>query len=304
MKYSSIFQAKLGCGDSDEVFAHLIESLKQSITKWDYFVNWSKVNAGVKSVEMGLNLLNYLIGKDNIKEEALFLLRENPKVISMLPVLLACRDNKFNLLKEYQRGEFVYDYYDMSPAGEITAEKAVEFLDKSGFLQQLKSKRIKSLVDYVFGVEVGLDSNGRKNRGGTAMEDIVEYFVADLCKLYHYEYMTQASAPKIKQRWEKHVTVDKSTRKIDFAIHTPQKLVLIETNFYSGGGSKLKSTAGEYKTLYQCLKKDGHVFVWITDGAGWRTTQRPLRETFDETDYILNLHMLEKGILEEVIAEV
>jgi len=129
--------------------------------------------------------------------------------------------------------------------------------------------------------------------------EILHDSALDLATLY--EFMTQATAPKIKQKWGHTVTVDKSTRRIDFAINTPAKLILIETNFYSGGGSKLKSTAGEYRTLYQCLKSDGHQFIWITDGAGWRTTQRPLEETFNETDYILNLDMLEKKILEELI---
>lgn len=301
MNFHPLFKEELGCNNSDEVFAYLISTLKDTITKWDYFVNWSKAQTGARKFEINLNLLNYLVGKDNIEEEAVKLIKEHPQLIPTIPVLLACRDNKFQLLKEYQNGSFIYDDYNLSSETNITPEKAAEFMAKSGFLEQLKSKRIKSLVDYVFGVEVGLDSNGRKNRGGTAMEDIVEFFVQDICNRHGYEFMTQATAPKIKHKWGHTVTVDKSTRRIDFAINAPSKLILIETNFYSGGGSKLKSTAGEYRTLYQCLKSDGHQFIWITDGAGWRTTQRPLEETFNEIDYILNLKMLEQKILELLI---
>lgn len=303
MNFQTFFKNELKCNSSEEVFSYLIATLKDTITKWDYFVNWSKAQTGVSNFEINLNLLNYLVGKDNIEEEAVKLIKEHPQLIPTIPVLLACRDNKFQLLKEYQQGKFVYDSYDFSSKESISPEKAAEFLVKSGFLQQLETKRIKSLVDYVFGVEVGLDSNGRKNRGGKAMEDIVEFFVQDICSRHDYEYMTQATAPKIQAKWGRKVTVDKSTRRIDFAINTSDKLILIETNFYSGGGSKLKSTAGEYRTLYKCLKADGHQFIWITDGAGWRKTQKPLEETFNEIDYILNLEMIEQGLLERILRD-
>lgn len=113
--------------------------------------------------------------------------------------------------------------------------------------------------------------------------------------------MEQATAIKIKKQWNKEITVEKASRRIDFAIKTKENLYLIETNFYGCGGSKLKSTAGEYKTDFRKWTNDGHQFIWITDGAGWKTTKRPLHETFNETDYILNLDMLEKGVLEKII---
>jgi type II restriction enzyme len=301
MKYLPLHKAKLGCDDADATFNYLIATLKDTITKWDYFVNWAKVNQGIRKVEIDLNLLNYLVGKDNIEAEALQLLKEHPQVTQTIPLLLACRESSLQLLKEYKNGSFVYENYDFRNSANLTPEKAVEFMALSGFLEQIKSKRIKSLVDYVFGVEVGLDSNGRKNRSGTSMEDIVEFFVADICERSGYEYISQATAPKIKAKWGKKITVEKSSRKIDFAINTPQKLFLIEVNFYGGGGSKLKSTAGEYKSDFKRWKADGHEFIWITDGAGWRSTHLPLRETFDDTDYILNLDMLEKGTLQAII---
>jgi len=304
VKYQPIFKEKLGCNNSEEVFEYLIKNLKGTITKWDYFVNWTKAQVGLRKFEINLNLLNYLIGKDNIEDEARRLIKEHPSIIETIPILLACRDNKFSLLKDYKNGAFLYEAYSFKSNKSILdaeVNAAVEFLSSSGFLEQLKSKRITSLVDYVFGVEVGLDSNGRKNRGGTSMEEIVEFFVADICKRNGYKYIAQATAPKILKEWNKIITVEKSSRSIDFAINTPHKLYLIEANFYSGGGSKLKSTAGEYKSDFRRWSADGHQFIWVTDGAGWKTAQRPLHETFNETDYILNLDMLEKGILEQII---
>lgn len=303
MKYNPIFKDKLDCTNSEEVFNYLIETLKDTITHWDYFVNWTKVNRCIKEIEIGLNTLNYLIGKDNIEEEAIQLLTTQPKLIEIIPTLLASREHTFALLKEYKSGAFIYEDYNFKGTVNISPKQAVEFLNKSGFLEQLRSKKIKSLVDYTFGVEVGLDSNGRKNRSGTSMENIVSFFVEKLCSEENYPYMKQATATKIKKEWDKDVTVDKSTRRFDFAINTPHKLILIETNFYGGGGSKLKSTAGEYKTLYNNLHNDGHQFIWITDGAGWKKTKNPLRETFDITDYIINLDMVEKGILKDIISK-
>jgi len=301
MRYLPLFKEKINCENPGEVFEYLMSELKITITKWDYFVNWTKVNNGLKKFEITLNLLNYLIGKDNIEDEAIKLIEEHPQIIQAIPILLACRNDNMLLLKEYQSGKFIYEDYNFGKKSQITPTKAVEFLSRSGFLEQLQSKRILSLVDYVFGVETGLDSNGRKNRGGAAMEDIVEFFVKDICEKNNYEYITQATAPRIKKKWNKHLTVDKSTRRIDFAINTPDKLILIETNFYGGGGSKLKSTAGEYKSLYRSIKSDNHQFIWITDGAGWKTTQKPLEETFNEIDFILNLKMIERGLLDEII---
>lgn len=296
-----VFEEKLKCKNDDQVFAHLIGTLKDTITKWDYFVNWAKVQKHSEDIEITLNLLNYLIGKEDIEAEAVNLINNHPQIIPTIPVLLAIRDNKFKLLQDYTSGNFVYDEYDFSSDSSISPEKAVEFMVKSGLIQHFKTQRIKSIVDYVFGVEVGLDSNGRKNRSGTAMEDIVEFFVADVCDRHGYEYMTQATAKMLENEWGHTVTIDKASRSFDFAIDGPSKLVIIETNFYGGGGSKLKATAGEYRGLHQQLESDEHQFVWITDGAGWRNTQGPLRETFDAIDYILNLDMLEKNILEELI---
>lgn len=302
MKYSEGYKQLLGCDSSAEVFDYLVSNLKDTISGWDYFVNWSKAHSSVLKIEMNLNLLNVLIGKDDVTKVALDLFREHPEVKEVIPILLACREKKFNLLKEYQNGNFIYETYQFNRA--ITAEKAVEFMKLSGLLEHFEKKNIKSVVDYVFGVEVGLDSNGRKNRGGAAMEEIVEFFVDTICKKYSgMEYIPQATADKIFKAWNKKITVDKSSRTIDFAVKNHKgQYFLIETNFYGKGGSKLKSTAGEYQTDFRRWKNDGCQFIWITDGAGWNSTKRPLEDTFTNIDCILNLKMIEAGMLEDLLS--
>ena len=165
----------------------------------------------------------------------------------------------------------------------------------------LTNKSIKNLVDYVTGVEVGLDSNGRKNRGGSLMESIVETFIADACKSSNSLYMAQATANKILSEWEITIEVDKSLRIIDFAINKNGKLYFVETNFYGGGGSKLKSTATEYTKMNSYWNKQKIEFIWITDGSGWHSTHRPLREYYNSADFLLNIDMLQKGYMKKII---
>ena len=297
MKQHPAYKKILSCNNEDEVFAYLISSLKETIKSFDYFVNWKKVIKNYQDVETSLNLLNTLIGKEDIEQASLKLLREYPKVIGVVPALLAERDKKISLLPNPQN--FDIKRFDFSKP--MSVEDGVLFLKESGFLNLISNRNIKSIPDYFIGVEVGLDSNGRKNRSGTSMENLVEFFVRDICERNGYEYIAQATADKIKSKWNKNITVNKSSKRIDFAINTPKRLYLIETNFYGGGGSKLKSTAGEYADIYHQWTNDGHQFIWVTDGYGWKTTQRPLRDTFNTTDYIINLDMIQKGVLEELL---
>jgi len=306
MKYIESYKKKIGCTNEDEVFSYLIDNLKSTITKWDYFVNWGKVFTNIENIEIELNLLNYLIGKDDVAQKFRELLKKHPSVIKIIPILVATRDKKFKILTGYNLKEFKYEDFSFAKKKEYTEEEidlAVKFAKESGFLDIVSNKKIKNLVDYVIGVEVGLDSNGRKNRTGTMMESIVEFFVKDVCEKNGFQYLPQATSKKIKQHWDIELKVDKSSRSLDFAINTGKDLVLIETNFYGGGGSKLKSTAGEYKTMFDFWKNDGHRFVWITDGIGWEGTSRPLRETFEYTDCILNLEMVSNGLLVDFIKE-
>ena len=300
MKYCPIFDKTVNCKNADEVFKSLIANLKPTIQSWDYFVDWKKVLKNYSAFEDSLNLLNGLIGKDDIEAEAKGLLIRHPGIISVIPALLALRDKKLNLLTDTHK--FIYENYDFTKP--MNTDKAVNFMKKTGFLKLVSDKKIKSVPDYFIGLEVGLDTNGRKNRSGKAMEKLIDMFIKDICARNGYEYMEQATADKIMKQWGKKITVNKSSKRIDFAINTPTKLFLIETNFYVGGGSKLSAIAGEYTSAYKKWTADGHQFIWITDGLGWTKTQRPLRDTFDATDYIMNIDMVQNGALEGVLKNV
>lgn len=305
MKYLEFYK-KRGVKE-DEMFGHFMDNVRTSIKTWGYFIDWEKVNSGVDKVKIELNILNSLIGANNLEKEFVDLVKEYPKVVRVFPILLAVRENKLEILKNYEKLNLNYDIFDFETNKEINDKEAkiyFTFIKKSGLIDLFENKKIKNFVDYVFGTEVGLDSNGRKNRGGTLMENIVEVFIRDFSeKNKNIQYISQARAPKIKAMWGIDVKFDKSSRSYDFAIFNSKtkKLFLIETNFYNGGGSKLKSVCGEFKTLFRDLSKQGIDLIWITDGKGWEPTKKPLEESFNQIDYLFNLNMLEEGILEEVL---
>ncbi len=296
---------ELGLKNEDQVFDYLISNLKPSITLWSYFVNWDKVIENVRTIEVNLNILNYLIGKDNFDEEFIKLITEHPKIVGTLPAL-AVRDGKntkkFKIIASYENQQITYEEFDFTKKviTDDDAKKYLEFITKTGIKNLFINKSIKNLVDYMTGVEAGLDSNGRKNRSGHSMENIVEAFVRKVSKDTGSTYLKEANAQKIKQEFGVDVPVDKSSRRYDFVIKHNEKIYLIETNYYGGGGSKLKSTAGEYRNLQDKLDNK-FTFIWITDGLGWHTTTHPLRETFDNNDIILNLKLLESGLLNRIV---
>ena len=305
MKFLKFYKDVLECKNDDQVFDYLIKNLKPSNMLWSYFVNWEKVFSNTKKIEIALNNLNYLIGKKDFDKEFKFLVKQNPEIIKVIPALVV-RDggntDKFKILVDYKKKKLVYEDYDFSKP--LTSDKDIEkyllFVKETGLKGLIMSQKIKNLVDYMIGVEAGLDSNGRKNRSGHSMEDIVGFFIADICKTKNFKYLKEATAEKIKIEWGFNVPVDKSSRRYDYVVNTGKDIIIFETNFYGGGGSKLKSTAGEYRDLFNVLNGK-YKFVWITDGKGGFGTSRPLREKFNSNIYIFSLDMIEKGILNSII---
>lgn len=279
-------------------FDMLINTFKSSIKTWDYFVNWKKVFINKSELEITLNKLNYLLGKENLREEFKNLFNSNPDVIKAFPVLLAVREKKLEVFDKVNKNS---EFFDFSKVDK-DYEKYFEFFEKSGLVQLFKRDGIKNLVDYVVGVEVGLDSNGRKNRGGSIMEEIVEAFIKDFCEKKGFDYLSQARSSAIKSKWGIDIHINKSERSFDFAIYNSKNnsIKLFEVNFYNGGGSKLKAVCGEFRSLFSELKEQNIDFVWITDGLGWHTSKKPLEETYYYNDYVFNLNMIENGILNEL----
>jgi type II restriction enzyme len=306
MKFNYLFEEYLHCSNESEVFQYFQDTLTDSITGWNYFVNWQKVLSQFRAVEINLNTLNYLIGKEDIEKSFRDLLQQSPQIICVIPILIACRTYDFQILTNYKNNNFNYKTFNFKNKTTLSIaeiDDIVEFVKNTGILELFKNKTLKSIPDYVLGIEVGLDTNGRKNRGGTTMETIVENVITTICQENDFVFMPQATSDKIKKQWNIDLEVDKSSRRFDFAVKNDSNLYLIKANFYSGGGSKLNATAGEYKSLFNFISRQGHQFIWITDGLGWKKTLHPLEETFKHIDYTLNLKMVVDGFLGELIAQ-
>ena len=288
-------------------FNDLKTTLQESIFTWDYFADFDKVKLNIAKVEVELNILNSLIGKNNIENEFLSLIEQYPNIRKALPLLIATRKNKLQdtpivsdmsaLISENK----VYIFYDI--VNEDIKEELLKFFNESGLKEILTNKHIKNLVDYCFGVEVGFDTNARKNRTGKLMENIVSKHLQNFCdKNNAFSYIEQATQTRVQESFGCEIKIDKNNRRFDFALYNKQnqKLYLIEVNYYGGGGSKLKATAGEYQTLNDFVKSQGVGFIWITDGQGWLTALNPLEETFNHNDYVVNLNMLKNNVLTDI----
>ncbi len=305
MKHIDFYRNVLNCNSSEEVFGYLLNNLKPSVLLWSYFVNWEKVFKNTRNIEIALNKLNYLIGKDNFNDEFRYLIKQDPELIKVIPALVVRGGStslKYKILVDYEHKRLVYEDYDFNQLKPTKAdiEKYLTFVKETGFKELIVSQKIKSLVDYMIGVEAGLDSNGRKNRNGHSMENIVGFFIQDLCKTNKLRFLKEANSSKIQKELGYDVPVDKSSRRYDFVVSNGEELIIFETNYFSGSGSKLKSTAGEYRNLFDVLDRK-YKFIWITDGFGWKSTSRPLRETFEHNEYVFSLSMLEKGILDFIV---
>jgi len=285
----------------DEIFNYFVSTLRSNITTWDYFINWKKVLSNIEPIEKELNLLNSLIGKEDLLKKAKYLILEYPNIIKAIPRLLAIREKSLDVLVDVSNDLYKRFDFSLKEVTEEQAEDLAKFIVESGLGEILRKRQIKNFVDYVIGVEAGIDTHARKNRTGKLMERITEVFVKEACANNLSEYIVQASAKKVWTRWNIKIKVDKSSRRVDFAILKDNKLLFVETNFYSGGGSKLKSTAGEYITMSEYWKSQGIEFVWITDGFGWFSTKLPLREYFNKGNFLLNIKMLQDGCLNWIL---
>ena len=289
---------------ANERLKEFLSSLSITNRTPEYYVNWEKVERETKKFELELNTLNYLIRKENIYEETLRLFEQQPNLIKAIPSLIASRDKVLDILSIDDNDDMSFERLDFSKIDTERIEDYVIFAEDSGLLDFLQNRANRSLVDYVYGVEAGLDSNARKNRSGTTMEGILERHVSKLASELGLEWKAQATAAYIKEKWNIEVPVDKSERRFDVAVYSAKnnKLWLIETNYYGGGGSKLKAVAGEFTELSQFVvqSKDDVEFVWVTDGQGWKTAHLPLSEAFGHIVNVFNLNMLKNNYLHDL----
>ena len=280
-------------------FNEWLSKFKTSISNYTYYVDFKKLYKNVDKVKVELNILNSLIGSKNIEEEFQSILFKYPETLECIPLLLAVRSREIFVKDEINEYLFKFDKLVYS------IKDYIRFMNESGLFDLLQNHIINNLYDYVLGIEVGLDSNGRKNRGGHLMENLVESYIQKAGYKKDETYFKEMYLKDIQKKWNLDLSSlsgnNTSTKKFDFVIKTDKQVYVVETNFYSSGGSKLNETARSYKMLAQESKKaDGVTFIQFTDGIGWNSARKNLEETFNELETMYNINDLENGILENL----
>lgn len=286
-------------------FIKWLAGFRPSIADYGFYVNFDKVYRNVDDIKVELNILNSLIGSNNIEEEFRRILSKYPEILQCIPILLAVRASEIYCQDE--RGGILFDFNPkkLSVSTEDDLDKYIYFMKETGLFNLLREHIINNLVDYVMGVETGLDSNGRKNRGGHLMEDLVEQFIIKAGFVKGVNYFKEMYIHEITEKWGIDLFAisnqGMTEKRFDFVVKTDHMIYVIETNFYSGGGSKLNETARSYKTLaLESNTINGLTFVWFTDGKGWNSAKNNLKETFDVMEHIYNIKDLENNIISEV----
>lgn len=277
-------------------FNEWLRSFKKSISSYDYYANFNKVISNVENAKIELNILNALIGSDDIEEDFKQVVKRYPETLKCIPILLAVREYEIFAMDE--EGEYKFDFKKMNHS----LEEYSMFMRKTGLFDMLSKHLINNLVDYVYGVETGLDSNGRKNRGGHLMEDTVERYLVEIDGL---EYYKELKAGEVEKKWGIDLSpitnAGKTIKRFDFVVKVNDTVYAIETNFYASQGSKLNETARSYKLIAQEASNiKNFEFVWVTDGQGWNGAKNNLRETFEVMEHIYNIEDLNEGMFQKL----
>ena len=280
-------------------FNDWLSTMRDSIATWKYYTDFDKVYRNVDSIKIELNILNSLIGSKNIEDDFKQILIDYPKTLKVIPILLAKREMEIKI-KDAEK-----EYFFKFNKSNYTIDEYSKFMRNTGLFDLLENHIINNLVDYVTGVETGLDSNGRKNRGGHLMEDLVERYIIDAGYIKNKTYFKEMKIKEIEKTFgivlSSISNKGKSVKRFDFVVKTENTVYCIETNFYASSGSKLNETARSYKQISQEAQSiNGFKFVWFTDGKGWVDARHNLEETFDVMQHIYNIKDLEEGIIDEV----
>lgn len=271
----------------DKNFDLFMSQLAETNATLDFYTDFSKIRENVRSIEIKLNTLNFLIGKQDLESAVKELWDNDKRVFSILDILIATRkEQNKKYLDDMGKPHLIHELLG-------TYDGVVKFLHETGMAEVLQNKDIKNLVDYVFGVEVGLDTHARKNRSGDITELLLHRIltangIGHRMEVYSHEFPVLQKA------------LGTDEKRFDFLIETKRCTYLIEVNFYNGGGSKPNEVARAYRELSPIVNKvEGFEFVWITDGQGWNSAKNKLEEAYNEIDRMYNFESL-GSFIEEV----
>jgi len=300
----AFYRKHFGINSNEELLDSFLRGLKRTNWTADFFVDWAKISAKVcdRDYRNALSLVAGIRLASNLPEELKCLLLTYPRIGEIVADMLAIHEAKTPvILERNQQLQEISIIFRTESFTEDQAETLTLFVEQSGLLRYLS--KITSIWDYVFGVEVGTDTNARKNRGGKLGEQALSKFVTAAVGQKNLGHALNAKPSKVLQRRE---VIQKSAfdRRFDALIHSASKIIAIEVNFYSGGGTKLDSIASDYQTRARDCRQAGLTFAWVTDGQGWNSSKGMLRQAIANIDYIFNFELLERGALAKLCNEV
>ena len=282
-------------------FAEWLLTFTDSIANYRYYIDFETIYKNAEIYKVELNMMNSLIGSKNIEKDFENLVNKYPEVIKCVPTLLAVRQSEIIVLDD-EGNKFEYNFKKMN----YSVAQYKIFMRETGLFDLLENHLVNNLYDYVLGVECGLNSNARKNRGGHLMEDIVEKFIKKAGFKKGETYFKEMYLQEIENKWKLDMSFisnkNQATKRFDFVVKTDNCIYGIETNFYASGGSKLNETARSYKMIAEESDKVvGFEFVWFTDGMGWISARNNLKETFDNMEHIYNIADMKNGMMKKIL---
>lgn len=258
-------------------FNKFMSQLQETNQTLDFFCDFDKIAANVDNIKLSLCMLNSMIGTTDLRKSVETIWNRDRSAFGVMDILIAVRSEGKKVVLNSAGDCIILDRLFTSIDG------VLEFLEGTGLADLFRQKKINDLVDYVFGIETGLDSNARKNRSGHVMEGMVESILKKNDIKFRQEvYSTEW--PNLQK------VLGDDEKRFDFVIQTSKKTYLIEVNFYSGGGSKLNEVARSYSDIAPKINSvSGFEFVWITDGIGWKSAKNKLQEAYSIIPSIYNL---------------
>lgn len=294
MQNFEIYKKLKGVSKPQDAIEYFLSTLLLTNRRWSFYVNWAKVTELVNKYKVELGILEAVL--DSKDEEFFKTLKKYPEVIKIFPRLLAVRDDKFSVLEDPLKQKF-FDYdFSKAPKNDKEIAKFVRFWKQSGLANSLKD--IKNLRDYFFGVEVGSDTNARKNRGGTEWETLIEPLIKQIAKKNGYKVEVRQKFEKVMKKLGYNVPQNLS-RNMDFIVYKGNKFVDIEANYFSGSGTKLE-VPGAY--VNRDSKEGFKLSLFLfTDGFGWKTAKHRMEDFFETFPCVTNYQMAKEGVLEAAL---
>jgi type II restriction enzyme len=289
-----------------DIMGLFVDTLLETNKTYDILVDWKKVRSFVEKNKVEINILNSLLHSKDFNNELRQILRKYPEIIKVVPLLLAIRDNSVSIASEFglEKTNVITLDFTERKLSEEEIEIFVDFFEKTGLKNFFLNIADKSLFDYILGVEVGMDTNSRKNRSGKVLEDFLKPIIETIAKKCEYILFTQKKFSTLE---EYGININKlKDRKADFILLKQRseglyRVIDIEVNFYNVSGSKPQEIIDSYIERQKELKEYGYEFFLITDGPAWKKQKSQLTKAFENIDYVLNTYFVRLGILEEII---